>query len=129
MPSTAKLIRFDEYSALWKSKSTCRISTPRCFGVVRNDSVFPIENPEYGCCGSEVDFSNWEIRHVSLNKFPSYSEFTASNSRSVDDAVNSGEIKNWAKLNQIKLIEKRKSNKIPTYTSSASGNKLGLISK
>jgi hypothetical protein len=104
LPSTAKLIRFDEYSALWKSKSTCRISIPRCLGVVLNDSVLPIENPEYGCLGSDVDFSNWETRHGSLNKFPSYSELTASNSRSVDDAAKSGEIKNWAKLNQMKIF-------------------------
>ncbi len=104
MLSTAKLIRFDEYSTLWKSKSTCRISIPSCLGVVLNDSEFPIENPEYGCWGSDVDFSNCEIRHGSLNKFPSYSELTASNSRSVDDAAKSGEIKNCAKLNQTKIF-------------------------
>lgn len=72
---------------------------PSCLGVVRSDSVLPIEKLEYGCLGSDVDFSNCDIRHVSLNRFPSYSELTASNSRSVDDAANNGEMKNCAKLN------------------------------
>ena len=44
------------------------------------------------------------MRHGSLHKFPSYSELTASNSRSVDDAAKSGEMKNWANLNVIKTL-------------------------
>ena len=109
------------------------MSMASCLGVVRNDSVFPIEKPEYGCLGSDVDFSNCDIRHVSLNRFPSYSELTASNSRSVDDAANNGEMKNCSKLNvnysQIEVLCCFWKIRSLTYTSSASGNRLGLISK
>lgn len=38
------------------------------------------------------------MRQTSLDRLPSYSEFTASSSRSADDAANSGEMKNCANL-------------------------------
>lgn len=70
------------------------MSIPSFLGFVLRVSVLPIAKYEYGCPGSDVDFSNCDKRHASLDTFPSYSEFTASNSRSVDDGENNGAIKN-----------------------------------
>lgn len=73
---------------------------PNFSGTVLNVSVLPTLKCEYGCSKSDVDFCNWKKRCMSLNKYPSYSEFTASSSRLTDEAENNGEIKNWANLKQ-----------------------------
>ena len=47
------------------------------------------------------------MRQTSFERFPSYSELTASNSRSVADTVNKGEMKNCAKLKETRKEKKQ----------------------